>query len=192
MLLHRVGERRAAFDVRAGRENRLGEVLVFFLVAENLEALHERQARVDHDGELADEHRQVLRIDLLAELALLRRGCARRFLLRRRDARDEHLLAPQRRDGGVGVVGDALAADVFSAARAARIGKCRHVFLSSLKEQTLSLCLPCSYRFTPPSAAAAACPGARRDLRPARRPRRARSSARARLSGTTRPSPLRA
>ncbi len=37
-----------------------------------------------------------------------------------------HLLAPQRRDGGVGVVGDALAVDRLAAARPTRICKCRH------------------------------------------------------------------
>ena len=128
MLLHRVGQRRAAFDVGARGQDRLREVLVFLLGAQNLEALHERQARVDHDGELPHEDRQVLRIDLLAEFALLRHGrggCAR-FLLRRRDAGDENLLAAERRDGGVRVVCDALAGDVFSTACAARIGKCRH------------------------------------------------------------------
>ena len=141
VLLHGVGQRRAAFDVRPGREDRLGEVLVFLLAAQNLEALHERQAGVDHDGELADEDRQVLRIDLLAELALLgwRGG---RLLLGRRDARDEHLLAAQRRDDGIGVVGDALAVDGFSAACAARISKCRHNLSFALFADSLVSYLP--------------------------------------------------
>ena len=105
VLLHRVGERCAALDVGSRREDRLGEILVFLLVAENLEALHQRQAGVDHDGELASEDRHVLRIDLLAELPFLDGGCSGLFL-RRCDTRDEHLLAAQCRDGGIGIVGN--------------------------------------------------------------------------------------
>ncbi len=130
-------ERRAAFDVRARDQDGLGEVLVFFLAAQNLQALYQRQSGVDHDGELADEHRQILRIDLLAEFPLFRSRSSRRpgLFLGWRDARDEHLLPAQRRHDSIGVISDALAGDVFSAACAARIGKCRHTLLSSLKEQ---------------------------------------------------------
>ena len=42
-------------------ENHLREVLVLLLVAENVEALHQRQAGVDHHRELAREDREVLR-----------------------------------------------------------------------------------------------------------------------------------
>ena len=114
MLLHRVGERYSALDVRARRQNRLGEILVFFLIAENLEALHQRQARVDHDRELPHEDGEVLRIDLLANLALLSSRGRRSVLLRWRDPRDEHLLAPERGNGGGRGVSDALAGDTLS------------------------------------------------------------------------------
>ena len=60
MLLHRVGQRRAAFDVGARLQNDGREVLVLFLRAEDLEALHERQAGVDHHRELPREDREVL------------------------------------------------------------------------------------------------------------------------------------
>ena len=55
-------------SVRVGDDDG-GEVLVLFLPAENVEALHERQAGVDHHGELAREHGQVLADDTLADLA---------------------------------------------------------------------------------------------------------------------------
>ena len=110
MLLHRIRQRRAAFDVAASRENDLREVLVLFLRAEDLETLHERQAGVDHDRELAREDRQVLRVrPFCADLAW---RPWRRFL-DRVDLRDEDLLAAQRGDRRVHRFGDALAGDVL-------------------------------------------------------------------------------
>ena len=73
VALHRLGQRHAAFDVGAGLQNDLREVLVLLLVAENVEALHERQAGVDHDRELPREDGEVLRRHALGlELARLR------------------------------------------------------------------------------------------------------------------------
>ena len=109
MLLHRVGERRAALDVAARREDDRGEVLVLFLRAEDLEALHQRQAGVDHHRELAREDGQVLGVDALG-FASARLGAAA-FSLTGLILRDEHLLAAQRGDGGIHRVGDALAGD---------------------------------------------------------------------------------
>ncbi len=60
VLLHRVGQPRARLDVGADPEDVVGERLVRLLLAEDLETLHERQAGVDHDGELAGEDRQIL------------------------------------------------------------------------------------------------------------------------------------
>ena len=71
MLAHRIGERRARLDVGARLQDHGREVLVLFLRAENVEALDERQAGVDHHGELAREDGQVLGGDLLAGLAAL-------------------------------------------------------------------------------------------------------------------------
>ena len=126
-LLHRVGERRARLDVGPRLQDDRGEVLVLLLRAEDVEALHERQAGVDHDRELAGEDRQVLRpttfLPILPAFAFGRRV---RLRLGRRDPRDHDLLAPQRRDRGVHRVGDALAADRLSGARPSRICKCRH------------------------------------------------------------------
>ena len=97
--------------MRVARIDR-GEVLVLFLRAENLEALHERQAGVDHHRELAGEDRQVLRrrpsCRVLPVLAFVGRL---RLLLGRSDPRDQDLLAPQRGDRRVHRVGDALAGD---------------------------------------------------------------------------------
>ena len=69
MLAHRIGERGARLDVGARLQNDGREVLVLFLGAQNVEALDERKARVDHDGELTGEDGEVLRADLLAGLA---------------------------------------------------------------------------------------------------------------------------
>ena len=107
MLLHRIRQRGAAFDVGPSRENDRCEVLVFFLRSEDLETLNERQAGVDHDRELAREDRQVLRADAFARWL---GGLGRRFL-QRADLRDEDLLAAQGGNRPVHRFGDALASD---------------------------------------------------------------------------------
>ena len=123
MLLHRVGQRRAAFDVGPGLQDHRREILVVFLVAEDVETLHERQAGVDHHRELPREHREVLG----------RRGFGLGFLrgrgglgLRGANLGDEDLLAAERRDHGVHGVADPLAADRLTAAGASRECKGRH------------------------------------------------------------------
>ena len=198
VLLHRVRERCAGLDVGPRRQDRLGEVLVFLLRAENLETLHERKPGVDHDGELPREYREVLRVDLLPELALLRGASCGSLLLRCRNARHHDLLAPKRRDRRIGVVSDALAVDGLSSACPSRKCKCRHNFgsfdvrgegrgvreekrsslsLFSLPHPSpLSLSLPSPLSgllstASPLPPADAACPGAARDRRPARRRR---------------------
>ena len=128
VLSHGVSERLSAFDVGSRLEDHGREVLVLLLAAENVEALHERQPRVDHHRELPDEHRQVLGRDLLPELPRLRGLLGRRLGLRlgRRDPRHHDLLAPKGRDGSVHRVGRAFTAHRLSSASASRIGKCRH------------------------------------------------------------------
>ena len=61
VLAHRLGEGRARLDVLAHGEDDLLEESAVLLAAEDLEALHERQAGVDHDRELAREDREALR-----------------------------------------------------------------------------------------------------------------------------------
>ncbi len=102
----------------------LGEILVFFLIAEDVQTLHERQARVDHHGELAGEHRQVLGPDGLAFPALFRLVG---FGLDRRDLGDEDPVASECRHGGIHRVGDPLTADDLSPSRSTRICKIRHI-----------------------------------------------------------------
>ena len=122
MLFHRVGERRTGFDVASRLQDDGCEVLVLFLRAENVEALDERKAGVDHHRELTREDRQVLGGDLLADLPyLLLLGRGRFLLPGGRDPRHHDLLAAQRRDGCVHRVGGPLAADVLSAPRASRV-----------------------------------------------------------------------
>ena len=120
MFLHRVGQRGAGFDVGARLEDDGREVLVFLLIPEDVQALHERQASVDHHGKLPREHRQVLgwrgfgpRLPRRG-VGLGRRGC---------DLGDENLFAAQRVDDGVDGVADAFTVDDFSATCAP--GKCK-------------------------------------------------------------------
>ena len=68
VLAHGVGEAGAALDVHPGLLQDLREGLVLLLAAQDLEALHERQAGVDHDRELAGEDREVLGGHAAAEL----------------------------------------------------------------------------------------------------------------------------
>src|SRR5262249_21713772 len=67
----------------------LREVLVLLLAAQDLQALHEGQAGVDHDRELAREDGQVLRGDAAPELR------ERYLLALLLDRRDQDLVAAQ-------------------------------------------------------------------------------------------------
>ena len=94
------------------------------LAAEDLEALHERQARVDHDRELAREDREPPGVDLAA--ADLRDGELLALLL---DRRDVDLPAPEVGDREVLRVGDEDAAGRASLPRAAFPDELRHAVL---------------------------------------------------------------
>ena len=95
------------------------------LAAQDVEALDERQAGVDHHRELACEHCQVLHLHLLAQAPyLLRAGL--RLYLRRLDPGDDDALTPERGDGRFHGLGDALASDVFTRSGPTGICKCRH------------------------------------------------------------------
>jgi hypothetical protein len=88
---------------------------VLFLVAQDVETLDQRQARIDHHRELAREHGQVLRRHALRlELARLRNRAGLR--LRRLDASDLDLLAAQRRHHGVHGVANSLARHILAGA----------------------------------------------------------------------------
>ena len=88
ILAHGIGQRGAAFDRGPDTEQRFLKAGVLLVGAENLQALHQRQAGVNHDGELAEEHRHFLDLDLAAAksghgkfLALLPDGAWRDALL---------------------------------------------------------------------------------------------------------------
>ena len=66
VLLHGGGERRAALDRGAGAVQNLLEGFVLLLARKNLQALHQRQAGVDHHRELAREDGQLLGRDAAA------------------------------------------------------------------------------------------------------------------------------
>ena len=72
MLGERFVQRGAAFDVRLDVENELLHRRLVVAVADDLERLHQRNARGQHGGELAAEHRDVFGVDLAAGLERLR------------------------------------------------------------------------------------------------------------------------
>ena len=64
ILAHGVGQRGAAFHRSADAGQRLLERRVFLVRRQNFQTLHQRQAGIDHDRELAKEDRDVLGPDL--------------------------------------------------------------------------------------------------------------------------------
>jgi hypothetical protein len=68
VLAHRVGQGLAGLDVVEHLLDDLAQRLVLALLREDVEALHERQAGVDHGRELAREDDDVARRDAAAEL----------------------------------------------------------------------------------------------------------------------------
>ena len=78
------------------------EVPVLLLLAEDLQALHERQAGVEHHRELAGEDRDAACAATPRRQARHERDLAALLLMRR----DLDLLAAQRRHGGVAGVGE--------------------------------------------------------------------------------------
>src|SRR5207253_1469829 len=61
MAAHRVGQRLPRFDVVQNVADDLLQHLVFALLRQNVERLHERQTGVDHGGELTRENNDVAR-----------------------------------------------------------------------------------------------------------------------------------
>ena len=74
MAAQRVAERRALLDVRLDVAQGRLEDHVLLLVGEDVEALHERQAGVDHRGELAREGDELFGADARAELEAAKRA----------------------------------------------------------------------------------------------------------------------
>ena len=67
VLLQGFRKGRAGFDVLFDLFDDFGERFVRGLLSEDIESLHDRQAGVDHGGELAGEDHHVLGLDFLAE-----------------------------------------------------------------------------------------------------------------------------
>src|SRR6266436_6703360 len=87
-LAHGIGQRGATFNGGPDTEQRFLKAGILLVGAENLQTLHQRQAGVNHDGELPEEHRNFLDLDLAAAksgqgefLALLPDGARRNPLL---------------------------------------------------------------------------------------------------------------
>ena len=99
MLAHRVREVRARFDVLPDLDQRALEDFVLLLRCEDLQALHEGQAGVDHDRELTREDRHHLRWHSSAEL---RKGDLFALFL---DRGSFDALTAQHRDRRIFVVG---------------------------------------------------------------------------------------
>ena len=66
IVAHGIGQRGAAFDGGPHAEQRLLKSRILLVGAENFQALHQRQAGIDHDGELAEEDGHFLDLDLAA------------------------------------------------------------------------------------------------------------------------------
>jgi hypothetical protein len=69
VLGHRRGRLHAGSDVVLDREDQLAEVGVLLLLAERDQAARQRDARIYHRGELAEEDGQLLQLDALEEPA---------------------------------------------------------------------------------------------------------------------------
>ncbi len=110
VLAHGVGEARATLDVHPSLLEDSRERLVLLLTAQDLETLDEGQTRVDHDGELPDEDREVLGRNASPEL---RDGDFLALLL---DGRDEDLVAPQEGESGLAALGRLLPGDGLAVA----------------------------------------------------------------------------
>src|SRR5208337_1335650 len=88
ILAHGIGQRGTTFDGGPDPEQRFLEAGILLVGAENLQALDQWQAGVNHDGELAEEYRDILDLDLAGAkgrqgklLALLPDGAWRDALL---------------------------------------------------------------------------------------------------------------
>src|SRR5208282_3022034 len=66
ILTHGIGQRGTTFDGGPDTEQRFLKAGVLLVGAENLQALHQRQAGVNHDRELAEEHSNFLDFNLAA------------------------------------------------------------------------------------------------------------------------------
>src|SRR5207244_690036 len=143
MLAERLVERRAALDIGLDVEDELLHGGLLMPVADDLEGLHERDARGKHGSELAAEYRDVAGIDLAAGagLALLA------------DSRRRHALAAQLGAQRLLVGREAPALDARAALvlalpgegdvaldRPDRCSRCRsHALLPSLRHSTVTL-----------------------------------------------------
>jgi hypothetical protein len=120
---HGGGQRRALLHVLPRLAEGLREELVVLLLREDFQTLDEREARVDHHGELAREDRQLLGLDLAA-LGELGDGHLAPLLL---DGGEHHLLAPQELAQRLAVVGHALADHHLAEPVAAFENVCGHL-----------------------------------------------------------------
>jgi hypothetical protein len=103
-LAHGIGQRGATFDRGPHPEQGFLKGGVLLVGAQNLQALHQRQAGVNHDGELAEEHRHFLDLDLAAA-----KSGQRKFLALLPDTARRDALLPKLRGQSVLGGGDALA-----------------------------------------------------------------------------------
>ncbi len=110
--LHGIGQGGAAFDRGAHSGQRFLKSRVLLVGRQNLQTLHQRQAGVDHDRELAEENGNVLGLDLVhAEAG------HDKFLAFFPDGSRRDALAPQLAGQGLLVDRGALAADFFDRTR---------------------------------------------------------------------------
>jgi hypothetical protein len=154
MLAHALGQRHAALDVLTNLENGRREPLVRLLPPEDVEALHQGQARVDHHAELPREDRETLGRHLAAGPGHGAPGLG----LDRIDPRNQDLLAAQRRDSGLDRIGLPLAADVLACACPSRECECLHQFTLYSRPSALGPGPSSTHRPSAVPIAAPACP----------------------------------
>ena len=118
---HGIGESGAAFDGGPHAIERLLEVGVLLVGSENFKTLHQRQAGIDHDGELPEEHRDVLGLDLGAS-----ESWHREFFALLADGPGRNAFAPECRGQGLFVGSYALSLHFFAIIGLSRKCENRH------------------------------------------------------------------
>src|SRR5256884_2337871 len=121
VLAQRIGEGLTALDVIDDLPGDVGEDLILGLLRQDVERLDERQAGVDHRGELAGEHDDVAGLDAAAELEV-----ELELLGRRADLHHDHAVLSQVRDDVVASRQVDLVVDEIAFERASGVLEERH------------------------------------------------------------------
>ena len=128
LLFHRGSQCAASFDIGLHATDGLRKKLVWLLCPQNVQALHQRQPRINHYRELFGEYSQFFRIDALSSFELRKRNFASFFS----DIRDGDLLAFEQAVQRFSVLGGFLSANIFIRSIAALVNVSWHDFLVTI------------------------------------------------------------